>query len=110
MMEPSISASETASRDRRKTQSACLLALWTLALLVARPAPALTPLTALRYAPDITVTLSGTTVTPQNVAEDNLAGGVSLVPIGTIPNGTDVLAYYQLAGGDQLFAFDTDIS
>ena len=82
-----------------------------LALIFARSSvDAATPLKSIRYAPDITVVLSGTTVTPQNVAEDNLAGTVSLVNIGTIPNGTDVIAYSRLANGDQLLAFDTTLS
>jgi hypothetical protein len=84
--------------------------LWMLAILIGRAAFALTPLSAVRYAPDITVILGGTTVTPQNVAEDNLAGMVSLVNIGAIPNGTDVIAYAALANGDQLLAFDTTLT
>ncbi len=82
-------------------------------MLVTATAPAahaLTPLSTLRICPDITVNFSGTTVTPQNVAQDNLAGTVSLVNIGAIPLGTDVTAYHLLANGDQLLAFDTTVS
>ena len=49
-------------------------------------------------------------MTPQNVAQDNLAGTVSLVNIGTIPLGTNVTAYDRLPNGDQLLAFDTTVS
>jgi hypothetical protein len=56
------------------------------------------------------VVLGGITVTPQNIAEDNLAGTVALVNIGSIPNGTDVIAYSPLVNGDQLLAFDTMVS
>ena len=99
------------SGTRRGHRLACAAAvLTTLACLMTTAAFAVTPLKAIRYAPDITVVLSGTTVTPQNVAEDNLAGTVSLVNIGTIPNGTDIIAYSPLANGDQLLAFDTTLS
>jgi hypothetical protein len=80
------------------------LLVWPVAVL------ALTPLKSIRYTPDITVVLGGATVTPQNVAEDNLAGSVTLVNAGTYPNGTDIIAYDHLANGDQLLAFDVDIT
>lgn len=71
---------------------------------------AVTTLSALRYSPDITVVLGNVTVTPENVAEDDLAGGVTLVNVGTVPTGTHVAAYDKLSNGDQLLAFDTDVS
>jgi hypothetical protein len=77
-------------------------------LLASSPALAVTPLDTVRYAPDATVVLGGTTVTPQDVAEDNLAGGVTLVDVGMFPNGTDIVAYGRLANGDQLLAFDIE--
>jgi hypothetical protein len=70
-------------------------------------ASAATPLNAVRYAPDATAVLGGVTVTPQNVAEDDLAGTVSLVDVGAVPNGTGIVAYSSLANGNQLLAFDT---
>jgi hypothetical protein len=66
----------------------------------------LTPLAALRVAPDITVDLSGTTVNHNEVAEDNLAGAISLVNIGAIPSAAIVTGYDRLDNGDQLLAFD----
>ncbi len=105
-----MSAIETATPNGRMRESARRFAVWTLAMLIGRAACALTPLSSVRYAPDITVVLGGTTVTPQNVAADNLAGTVSLVNIGSIPNGTDVIAYSPLANGDQLLAFDTTLT
>lgn len=71
---------------------------------------AATPLASIRYSPDITVALAGTTVTPQNVAADDLAGTVTLAAIGTVPNHTNVIAYSVLRNGDQLLAFDTSLS
>ena len=85
-----------------------ILAVGSLMLFMCAAALAATPLQAIRYTPDITVVLGGTTVTPQNVAEDNLAGAVTLVNAGTYPNGTDIIAYDHLANGDQLLAFDVD--
>ena len=105
-----MSALETATGNGRMTQAAHWLAVWTVIILIGRAACALTPLSSIRYTPDITVVLGGTTVTPQNVAEDNLAGVVTLVNAGTYPNGTDIIAYDHLANGDQLFAFDVDIT
>jgi len=77
---------------------------------IAPAAHAVTPLNTLRFCPDITVNFGGTTVTPQNVAQDNLAGAVSLVNVGSIPFGTDVTAYDLLPNGEQLLAFDTTVS
>lgn len=71
---------------------------------------AATPLMSLRSAADITVALDGTTVTPANVAEDNLASTVTLVDIGSIPADVHVDAYQLLADGDQLLSFDTTVS
>jgi hypothetical protein len=105
-----MSAIKTTALNGRMRESARRFGVWTLAMLIGRAAFALTPLSAIRYAPDIAVVLGGTIVTPQNVAQDNLAGTVSLVNIGSIPNGTDVIAYSPLVNGDQLLAFDTTLS
>lgn len=103
-----MSAMETATPNGRMTASALLFVAWTLAMLIGRAAFALTPLNSIRYTPDITVVLGGTLVTPRNVAEDNLAGSVTLVSAGSYPNGTDIIAYEPLANGDQLLALDVD--
>jgi hypothetical protein len=79
------------------------------AILVAQGAAALTPLSSVRYVPDTTLVLGGTIVTPQSVAQDNLAGTVTLVNIGNIPAGAAVTAYSPLANGDQLLAVDTSV-
>lgn len=79
-------------------------------MLLGRAAFALTPLNAIRYAPDITVVLGGTTVDHNQVAEDNLAGGVSLVNVGPIPAAAIITAYDRLPNGDQLLAFDTTVT
>jgi hypothetical protein len=71
---------------------------------------AATPLTSLRYAPDITVDLSGTTITPAEVAEDDLAGMVTAVDIGMLPADTHVDAYALLGNDDQLLSFDTTVA
>ena len=71
---------------------------------------AATPLTALRYASDITVTLGGTTITPANVAEDDLAGVVTAIDVGSLPADSHVDAYQLLANGDQLLSFDTTVT
>jgi len=73
------------------------------------PVHAATDLAKIRFSPDITIAIAGTTIAPQNVAEDNLAGMVTLVNIGSIPQGTHVTAYELLANGDQLLAFDTTL-
>jgi hypothetical protein len=78
------------------------------ALLLAGSALAVTPLQLVWYAPDVTVELGGVTVTPQNVAVDDLGGNVALTGAGTYPNGTDIIAYDRLDNGDQLLSFDID--
>jgi hypothetical protein len=75
----------------------------------AGPARGTTPLGALRYTPDITVDLSGTTVDHNEVAQDDLAGLVILVDIGAIPSAAIVTAYDRLDSGDQLLSFDIDL-
>jgi len=88
----------------------CLPLLFAWLITHGNPSHALTPLAALRFSPDITVNFAGTLVTLQNVAQDNLAGSVSLVNIGTIPPGTDVIAYHLPTNGEQLLSFDTTVT
>ncbi|MCI0527676.1 MAG: hypothetical protein L0Y56_09560 [Nitrospira sp.] len=71
---------------------------------------AATPLDAVAYSPDISVVLGGTLVSGQDVAEDNLAGTVLLINIGSLPAGTHVIAYHFLPTGEQLLALDTPVS
>lgn len=84
-----------------------------IALLLATPLAgfAATPLKSIRYMPDITVSLGGVTVNHDNVAEDDLAGGVSLVDIGAIPAGTAITAYDDLDNsGGQLLSFAVPVT
>ncbi|MFI5182252.1 MAG: DUF11 domain-containing protein [Thermoanaerobaculia bacterium] len=78
-------------------------------LSAAGSAWAVTPLTKIRYTPDVTTVLSGTTVGPANVAEDDLAGTVTLVGIGSIPDGTRLDGYAVASNGDQFLSFDTAV-
>jgi hypothetical protein len=86
--------------------SATLAAL----ILTGAAAAAATPLTTVRYAPDITVVLGGTTVNHNQVAEDDLAGSVSLINVGAIPATAEITAYDRLPNGDQLLALDTTVT
>lgn len=103
-------ADERATLNRCRTLSARWFAVYALALLIAPVAFGLTPLTSIRYAPDITVVLGGTTVDHNQVAQDNLAGSVSLVNVGPIPPTAIITAYDRLPTGDQLLAFDTTVT
>lgn len=91
----------------RSTPLLVLAGLWCLAA----PAVALTPLSSLQFSPDITLTLGSLTITPQNEAQDNLAGSASLVSIGTtLPAGTRITGYQHLTNGDQLLSFDITVN
>lgn len=81
-------------------------------LLLAAPlaTQALMPLGAIRFVPDITVDLGGVIVGPNQVAEDDLSGGVTLVHVGPIPPSAIITAYDWLPNGDQLLSFDTAVS
>src|SRR5271156_3982205 len=105
-----MSAIEIAPPNGRMRESAPRFALWILALLMGQTAFALTPLSSIRYAPDITVVLSGTTLDHNQVAEDNLTGSVSSVNVGAIAATAIITAYDQLPNGDQLLAFDTTVT
>lgn len=56
---------------------------------------------------DTTVEVSGTTFADQEALSDNLAGSVSLLPLGTLPDPADVDAHHLFANGDQLYSLDT---
>jgi hypothetical protein len=71
---------------------------------------AATPLEALRFAPDITVSLGGAAISPAGVAEDDFAGNVAPLDVGNLPSGAHVDAYHLEPGGDQLLSFDTTVS
>ena len=56
---------------------------------------------------DITVALGGNTFEDHEVVADDQMGLVSRVPLGTLPDPTDVNAYDRLPDGDQLYSLDT---
>jgi hypothetical protein len=95
---------------RARTGESSLAGAIVIALLLPTASFALTPLQSVRYSPDVTVELGGTLVTPQNVASDDLAGNVALLNVGTYGNGSDIIAYDLLANGNQLLAFDVDLT
>lgn len=57
-------------------------------------------------APDITVDLSGVTVDDDEVAIDDLMGGIALESFGGLPPGVAVDAYHDLGSGEVLFSTD----
>jgi hypothetical protein len=57
--------------------------------------------------PDITVDLSGTILDDQLVGDDDLAGTVIAVSLGSLPDASDVNAYYlESDSNDELFSLD----
>jgi hypothetical protein len=94
---------------RRGRAPLSALAVAACLALCGRAVQAATPLMALRVAPDITVALGGTVVSPANIAEDDLSGAVTLINIGSVPADAHVDGYQVLPNGDQLLSFDTTI-
>ena len=56
--------------------------------------------------PDTTIELSGSIFADQEVVTDDQMGTVTLVPLGVLPDASDVDAYHVLANGDQLYSLD----
>ncbi|HEX5044748.1 MAG TPA: hypothetical protein VFV75_17750 [Candidatus Polarisedimenticolaceae bacterium] len=81
-----------------------------VAALVLTPAEAATPLQKVRVSSDVATVLSTATLPHEGVAEDNLAGTVTLVPLGPIPAAADLDAYQLLPDGAQLLSFDTTVA
>lgn len=82
------------------------------ALLATGSAQGATTLQELRYGASTTVVL-GTppvTLTPNQIANDLLAGPVYGVPLGTIPDGVNILAYHRRLNGDQLLVLDSTVT
>lgn len=77
--------------------------LATLALAGAWPSASLAQVA---YSPDVTVSLSGTVVTDEDAAVDDLAGSVGLADLGPLPAAAEVDAY-SVDGSDRLFSLDT---
>lgn len=82
-----------------------------VALALARPASAATPLDWVAASPDVTVTLgfNAQDTADEDVVFDGLAGLVGLASLGSIPAEADVAGYDLLANGDQLLCFDTTV-
>ena len=80
--------------------------LATVLVAMACNAQAATNLSSLRYVPDITVTLGGTPVGPNDVANDNLAGAVTLALSGLPAN----VSAYHATGSVHWLVFDTTVT
>jgi hypothetical protein len=72
-----------------------------VSLIVAAPA-----WSQVTYTPDITVDLSGTTVSDEDVAEDDLVGTVGLANLGSLPDSVEVDAYTRDENDEHLFSID----
>jgi hypothetical protein len=94
-------------RSGRNRLLGCLGVLAVLAFPL-QAAWALTPLTELFYAPDITVQIgfNGLIIEPSEVAAENNARTVRQVSSGALLGAAHVTGYHQLANGDQLFSFN----
>lgn len=77
--------------------------------VTAGAAPAVTPLLSLYFVPDITVVLNGVTVSPQEVAIDDLMGDITRLSIGDVPAGARLTSFVELGGGNRLLSFDTTV-
>jgi hypothetical protein len=77
------------------------LAAWVPSISTAQGTVALSP--------DTTVALGGTTFADQEVLSDNQMGSVAGLPLGTLPDASDVNAYHLFTDGDQLFSLDTTV-
>ncbi len=90
-----------------RTIATLIVAVHSSLLLLSAPVVAATPLIDLQSSPDITVDLSGTIPDDEDVAVDDLAGTVTLVGLGNLPESADLDGYHRLPNGDQLFSLDT---
>lgn len=77
-------------------------------MVLALPCAALAQVAA---TPDVTVDLSGVTVTDEQVAIDDLVGGIALETFaGSLPAGAEVDAYHDDGSSGVLFSVDTTVS
>jgi len=67
-------------------------------------------LTGVEFSTDATAVIGGVALTPENIALDDLAGGVAIITGAgypfAVPAGTGVDAFERLPNGDTLFSFD----
>jgi hypothetical protein len=94
----------TASRFASCAAAATVL-LWPMVASLAA-----TPLSEVRVSPDTTATLGGTTADDEDVVRDDLAGSVTLLPLGSFPAEADLDAYNVRPNGVQLLSFDTTLT
>ncbi len=88
-----------------------LAVLWLATALAARPAAALTPIGSADLSTDITVTLDSQTIADEDVASDELVSGtITKIPLGSLPQASDVSAYHAFGGGKYLLSFDTIVT
>ncbi len=80
-----------------------------LAGLALTPTSAATPLQSVRVSSDVTTTMGAVTLDDGGVAQDDLGGTVTAVPLGPIPAAADLDGYALLADGTQLLSFDTTV-
>src|SRR5712692_9376766 len=66
--------------------------------------------TAVGFAPDLTVTLDGVVVHPNEIAIDDLAGGITVLRFPGVPESAHVTGFYEIASGVDLLAFDTSVA
>lgn len=65
--------------------------------------------TEVRASSDVTVDLTGTTVYPEEVGTDDLAGTVAPIVFPGVPAGANLTAY-ALESGEHLLSFDSSVS
>jgi hypothetical protein len=61
------------------------------------------------YSPDVEATFDGQSISREDPAVDDLMGTVIPVPIGTVPQSADLIAYHREADGAHLLSFDTTV-
>lgn len=83
-----------------------------IAFLLISPASirAATPLDEVHASPDITIDLGSLVLDDEDVVIDDLAGGLSLVHLGPLPENVGVDAFHRMPGGVVLFSLDTTVS
>lgn len=89
-----------------KTAASAVLFFLALFASVSRAA---TTLASVSVSPDVTIVLGGVTAHDEDVAVDDLAGTVSLVKLGDLPQAAAVSSYHLLENGDKLFSLDTAV-
>ncbi|HTW87123.1 MAG TPA: hypothetical protein VMD75_03860 [Candidatus Binataceae bacterium] len=81
-----------------------------LLLAAAMAAFAGTPLLQIFFTPDIPVSIGGSSIGPNQVAADNLAGIVSSINFPSVIAGVHITGYYQVSADQQLLSFDSPVA